>query len=65
MWVYPNNWIPTKSLDEMANTEYDVLIVGSGAGGGAMLYRLCELWKNQGVVSTWERSWFPGICSAT
>ncbi|WP_227774984.1 GMC oxidoreductase [Paenibacillus sp. NAIST15-1] len=49
MWVYPNNWIPTKSLDEMANTEYDVLIVGSGAGGGAMLYRLCELWKNQGA----------------
>gem|GEM_PF-5635971 len=34
MWVYPNNWIPTKSLEQMANTNYDVLIIGSGAGGG-------------------------------
>ncbi|RHW35921.1 GMC family oxidoreductase [Lysinibacillus yapensis] len=33
----------------MAQTEYDVLIVGSGPGGGAVLYRLCELWKNQGA----------------
>jgi len=49
MWVYPNNWIPTKSLEQMANTNYDVLIVGSGAGGGATLYRLCEMWKNQGA----------------
>ncbi|UPG62624.1 hypothetical protein [Metabacillus endolithicus] len=29
-----NNWIPTVSLEEMSNNEYDVLIVGSGAGGG-------------------------------
>lgn len=49
MWVYPNNWIPTKSLKDMANTNYDVLIVGSGAGGGATLYRLCEMWKHQGA----------------
>ncbi|CAM4069980.1 GMC family oxidoreductase [Paenibacillus alkaliterrae] len=49
MWVYPNNWIPDKSLEQMANTKYDVLIVGSGAGGGATLYRLCELWRNQGA----------------
>lgn len=49
MWVYPNNWIPAKSLEQMSDIDYDVLIVGSGAGGGAMLYRLCELWKNQGA----------------
>jgi gluconate 5-dehydrogenase len=44
--IYPNNWIPTASLEEMEKTFYDVLIVGSGAGGGASLYRLCEMWKN-------------------
>lgn len=33
----------------MAKTNYDVLIVGSGPGGGAALQRLCELWKNQGA----------------
>ena len=46
---YKNNWIPTKTVEEMAKTDYDVLIVGSGPGGGAALYRLCELWKNQGA----------------
>jgi choline dehydrogenase-like flavoprotein len=46
---YKNNWIPTKTLEEMSNTTYDVLIVGSGPGGGATLQRLCELWKNQGA----------------
>ncbi len=46
---YKNNWIPTKTLDEMSRTNYDVLIVGSGPGGGATLQRLCELWKNQGT----------------
>lgn len=46
---YKNNWIPTKTIKEMTNTDYDVLIVGSGPGGGAALYRLCELWKNQGA----------------
>ena len=46
---YKNNWIPTKSLQEMSKTNYDVLIVGSGPGGGATLQRLCELWKNQGA----------------
>ena len=33
----------------MSNTNYDVLIVGTGPGGGATLQRLCELWKNQGA----------------
>ncbi len=31
----------------MENVEYDVLIVGTGAGGGAALWRLCEHWKAQ------------------
>ena len=43
-----NNWIPLTPLEQMSNTEYDVLIVGSGAGGGAVLWRLCEQWKGQG-----------------
>jgi gluconate 5-dehydrogenase len=47
--VYPNNWIPTKTLEQMSKTNYDVLIVGTGPGGGAILYRLCELWKKQGA----------------
>ena len=46
---YKNNWIPTRTLEEMSGTNYDVLIVGSGPGGGAVLQRLCELWKNQGA----------------
>jgi choline dehydrogenase-like flavoprotein len=49
MVKYKNNWIPTVSLDEMSKTDYDVLIVGTGPGGGAALYRLCELWKNKGA----------------
>lgn len=32
----------------MAETEYDVLIVGSGAGGGAVLWRLSNEWGNNG-----------------
>ena len=46
---YKNNWIQTKTLEEMSRTNYDVLIVGSGPGGGAVLQRLCELWKDQGA----------------
>jgi choline dehydrogenase-like flavoprotein len=42
------NWIPLTSLETMAENEYDVLIVGTGAGGGTMLWRLCEQWRNNG-----------------
>ncbi len=45
---YINNWIPLSSLEDMAKIDYDVLIVGTGAGGGAVLWRLCEQWQNQG-----------------
>lgn len=44
---YKNNWIPTKNLEEMSKINYDALIVGTGPGGGATLYSLCQLWKNQ------------------
>lgn len=45
---YIDNWIPLTPLETMAEKEYDVLIVGTGAGGGAMLWRLCEQWRNSG-----------------
>ncbi|MFC4768665.1 GMC oxidoreductase [Effusibacillus consociatus] len=41
-------WIPLTSVEEMAQTDYDVLIIGSGAGGGAALWRLCEQSKSRG-----------------
>ena len=43
-----NSWIPLVSLEEMASKEYDVIVVGTGAGGGAALWRLCEQWRNTG-----------------
>jgi choline dehydrogenase-like flavoprotein len=43
---YRGHWIPLKPLAEMAETEYDVLIVGTGAGGGSVIWRLCEQWEN-------------------
>ncbi|RBW70192.1 GMC family oxidoreductase [Bacillus taeanensis] len=43
-----DSWIPLTPLEKMAQTDYDVLIVGSGAGGGAALWRLCEKWRNNG-----------------
>ena len=45
---YIDNWIPLTPLETMAENEYDVLIVGTGAGGGTMLWRLCEQWRNNG-----------------
>lgn len=46
--VSEGSWIPTSSLEKMSQTEYDVLIVGTGPGGGAVLWRLCEQWRNNG-----------------
>ncbi len=39
---YLDQWIPLTRIEEMENTDYDVLIVGTGAGGSAVLWRLCE-----------------------
>lgn len=54
--VYTDNWVPLTTLEQMSETEYDVLIIGSGAGGGAALWRLCEQWgrngKKIGVLET-------------
>lgn len=51
-----DQWIPLTTPEKMAQTDYDVLIVGSGAGGGAVLWRLCERWgesgKKIGMVET-------------
>ncbi|SFF33495.1 Choline dehydrogenase [Paenibacillus algorifonticola] len=41
-------WIPLNSLDEMQHKEYDVLIVGTGAGGGAVLRRLIQQLADSG-----------------
>ena len=46
--VYREQWVPLTSLEQMEQTEYDVLIVGTGAGGGAVLWRLSEQWGNNG-----------------
>ena len=43
-----DQWIPLTSIEQMAQTDYDVLIIGSGAGGGAALWRLCEQWGQNG-----------------
>lgn len=43
-----DNWIPLTPLETMEKTDYDVVIIGSGAGGGAVLWRLCEQWRNSG-----------------
>ncbi|MGM0875940.1 MAG: GMC oxidoreductase [Bacillota bacterium] len=45
---YQEQWLPITSLEKMEQTEYDVLIVGTGAGGGAALWRLCEKWRKNG-----------------
>jgi sugar phosphate isomerase/epimerase len=41
-------WLPLTPPEEMEKTYYDVLIVGSGAGGGAALWRLCDQLRNNG-----------------
>ncbi|MGG1893605.1 hypothetical protein [Bacillus paranthracis] len=56
---HPNEWISVIPLEQMTNKEYDVLIVGSGAGGGAVLWRLCEQWKNKKNKLVF---WKQGIC---
>ncbi|MGJ9385968.1 GMC oxidoreductase [Salipaludibacillus sp. CF4.18] len=47
-------WLPLTSLEEMERIEYDVLIVGSGIGGGSVTWRLCNQWgineKKIGVI---------------
>lgn len=43
-----DQFIPLASLEQMAQTDYDVLVVGTGAGGGAAIWRLCEQLKNTG-----------------
>ncbi|AEI43893.1 GMC oxidoreductase [Paenibacillus mucilaginosus] len=48
MEPYKVEWIPLTPAGEMAEREYDVLIVGSGAGGAAVLRRLAELWGGRG-----------------
>ncbi|AJY75895.1 GMC oxidoreductase [Paenibacillus beijingensis] len=46
---YPmKQFIALTSLEQMAETDYDVIIVGTGAGGGAALWRLCERWRQTG-----------------
>ena len=48
--------IPFLSLEHMEEKNYDVLVVGTGAGGGAVLWRLCEKWrknrKSIGVIES-------------
>ncbi|MDQ8737839.1 GMC family oxidoreductase [Paenibacillus sp. LHD-38] len=41
--IYP--WTP---IEEMEKTDYDVIIVGTGAGGGSVLWRLAEQWGENG-----------------
>ncbi len=43
-----DDWIPLTPIERMAQTDYDVIIIGSGAGGGAALWRLCRQWGNNG-----------------
>lgn len=44
-----DQWIPLTPLEDMERTVYDVLIVGTGAGGSAVLWRLCEQLRAKGM----------------
>lgn len=43
-----DQFIPQVSLEQMAQTTYDVLVIGTGAGGGAAVWRLCSQLKDSG-----------------
>ncbi len=44
-----DTWIPLAELERIERTyRYDVLIIGTGAGGGAALWRLCNQWRGTG-----------------
>lgn len=45
---YQTSWIPLTPIEQMARTDYDVLIVGTGAGGGAVLWRLIHQLRDSG-----------------
>jgi choline dehydrogenase-like flavoprotein len=49
-----HHWIPLTPLEEMEKGDYDVLIVGTGAGGSSVLRRLCDKWghthKRIGII---------------
>ncbi|CAM4138413.1 GMC oxidoreductase [Paenibacillus alkaliterrae] len=46
--TYQEQWIPLTTLEQMERTYYDVLVVGTGAGGGAALWRLVQQLQNSG-----------------
>lgn len=37
-----DHWVPVTPLSEMEQAEYDILIIGTGMGGTAALWRFCE-----------------------
>ncbi|MBD2870274.1 GMC oxidoreductase [Paenibacillus arenilitoris] len=45
---YLNSWVPLTPIGQMQEAEYDVLIIGTGMGGGAALWRLCQQWADCG-----------------
>lgn len=47
--AFMNSWIRHIGLEEMAQNAYDILIVGTGAGGGTVLWRLCERLAKEGM----------------
>ncbi|TVY11125.1 GMC oxidoreductase [Paenibacillus cremeus] len=43
-----DQWVPLTPLTDMEKHEYDVLIIGTGAGGGAALWRFCDRLRKSG-----------------